>query len=226
MFSKRVKGLEIEYDSGEDQDLLERTLEQYSAGFAFAGDASSDSVSFLEGGIQINNSLEFLLSGFFLNALDHQPQPSDPPSSSSLQATETAETQSGLRLAAILSPLEWLKLIPSVTQIEGAREEKGRLAEHQKLGLETWMILPSSRIAVFMAAHAKNQEDLLDRPLGFSPDWQTLDMALGLRYHLSDSLRFSLYGTHAYTPDLTEYDDSGRRNMPLDDISFQVNIKF
>jgi cell wall-associated NlpC family hydrolase len=227
MFSKRVKGLEIEYDSDGDPDLLERTLEQYSAGFAFAGDSASDTVSFLEGGIKINDSLEFLLTGFFLNTLDYEPQPLNPQSSESLQATENAETQSGFRLAAILSPLEWFKLIPSVTQIEGVQQEKGHLADHQKLGLETWMILPSSRIAVFMAAHAKNQEDFFESPLGSSPDLQTLDVALGLHYHLSDSLRFSLYGTHAYTPDLKDNsDDSGRRDMPLDDISFQFNIKF
>jgi hypothetical protein len=77
-----------------------------------------------------------------------------------------------------------------------------------------------------MAAHARNQEDLIDRPLGVNPDWQTMDVALGLHYHLSDSLRFSLWGTHAYNPDAKAVDDSARRNAPLDEMSFQLNIKF
>lgn len=226
MFSKRVKGLEIEYDADDDRDLLERSLEQYSAGFAFAGGADSDAVSFLEGGIKINNSLEFLMSGFFLNALDNESQVLNPPSSA-LRPAETSETQTGFRLSAIFSPMEWFKLIPSLTQVEGSSAGKSRLSDQQKLGLETWMILPSSRVAVFMAAHAQNQEDIFEKPLSSSPDMQALDMALGLHYHLSDSLRFSLYGTHAYNLDLKDNsEEAGWRNMPVDDISFQLSIKF
>jgi len=78
---------------------------------------------------------------------------------------------------------------------------------------------------VFMAAYARNQDDLFERPLNASPDWQNMDMALGLHYQLSDSLRFSLWGTHAYTPDARVNEESGRRPS-VDDVSFQVNIKF
>jgi hypothetical protein len=132
----------------------------------------------------------------------------------------------GFRLAAILSPIEWIKLIPSVTQVEGDKNENRRDQDYQKVGLETWMILPSSRVAVFMAAHAKNQEDFFERPLGVSPDWQTMDVALGLHYHLSDSLKFSLWGTQAYNPDLKMSEDTGRRNAPVEDVSFQFKINF
>jgi hypothetical protein len=147
------------------------------------------------------------------------------PSLADLSGPEPShEGEGGFRLATIFSPWEWFKLIPSVTQVEGGKDESNR--DYQKLGLETWMILPSSGMAVFMAAHARNQEDLIDRPLGVNPDWQTMDVALGLHYHLSDSLRFSLWGTHAYNPDAKAVDDSARRNAPLDEMSFQLNIKF
>ena len=161
------------------------------------------------------------MSGFFLSSLeDNAPSDSLVPSAG-LSGPESNEGESGFRLAAILSPLEWFKLVPSVAQIEGSRER-----DHQKLGLETWMFLPTSRVAVFMAAHARNQEDVFERPLDVSPDWQTMDMALGLHYHLSDSLRFSLWGMHAYNPDLKAAEDFGRRNAPVDEMSFQLNIKF
>jgi hypothetical protein len=88
------------------------------------------------------------------------------------------------------------------------------------------MILPSSRVAVFMAAHAKNQEDFFEQPLGVSPDWQTMDFALGLHYHLSESLRFSLYGTQAFNPDLRPNEDAGRRSTSVEDVSFELNIRF
>jgi hypothetical protein len=117
-------------------------------------------------------------------------------------------------------------LIPSVTQVEENKQDKNRDRDHQKFGLETWMFLPSSRVAVFMAAHAKNEEDFFERPVAASPDWQTMDVALGLHYHLSDSLRFSLWGTQAYQPDLKANEDTGRRNASVEEVSFQFNLRF
>jgi cell wall-associated NlpC family hydrolase len=223
MFSKRMRGIEIAEENDEDLEF-ERDLMQDSLISAFDGNDAE--VRFLDVGIKVNDSLELLLSGFFLNSLEAS-GPSGPISeSASLSGPEPDESESGggLRLAAILSPLEWFKLIPSVTQIEGGRDE-GRRSQ-QKLGLETWMILPTTRMAVFLAAHATNQDNLFDRPLGVNPDWQTMDVALGLHYHLSDSLRFSLWGSYAYNPDAKTFEDSGRRNAALDEMSFQLNFKF
>jgi cell wall-associated NlpC family hydrolase len=222
MFSKRMRGLEM--DAEEDDDLdLHRDLMRDSMSFAFNGDDADG--RFLDFGIQLNDSLELLLSGFFINSLENNGPPSLTLSSADVTGPAPgSETEGGFRLASIFSPLEWFKLIPSVTQVEGARDERSR--DHQKLGLETWMILPSSGMAVFMAAQARNQDDLFERPLGVSPDWQTMDVALGLHYHLSDSLRFSLWGTHAYNPDAKAVDETGKRSAPLEEMSFQLNIKF
>jgi NlpC/P60 family len=222
MFSKRVHGLEV--SEGVDDDLeLDRDLMRDSMSSAFDGEDAD--VRFLDFGVKLNDSLELLLSGFFINSLENNGPPGAMPSSSDLTGPEpTNEAEGGFRLAAILSPLEWFKLIPSVAQVEGGKEDRSR--DHQKLGLETWMILPSSGMAVFMGAHARNQDDLFERPLGVSPDWQTMDVALGLHYHLSDSLRFSLWGTHAYNPDAKALDEPGKRNAPMDEMSFQLNIKF
>jgi cell wall-associated NlpC family hydrolase len=226
MFSKRVKGFEIESDSDEEKDL-ERALEQFSAGFTFAGDDSANAVSFLEGGLKITDSLEFLLSGYFRNALDDHSLLSDPLlDSSALPASGLDEMESSVRLDSILSPLDWFKLIPSVTHFTDTTEGENGDGDFQRLGLETRMILPSARVAVFMAAHALNQEDLLENPLSFSPDWQTLDLTLGVDYRLSDSLRFSLLGTHSYTSDFEENDESGQPNTPLDDVSFRLQLQF
>jgi hypothetical protein len=53
-----------------------------------------------------------------------------------------------------------------------------------------------------------------------------MDFALGLHYHLSDSLRFSLWGTQAFYPDLKANEDLGRRSTSVEDVSFQLNIRF
>lgn len=219
MFSKRMRGLDL-LEGGEEDLDLHKDLMQDSLAFGLDRDGSD--VSFLDFGVKVNDSLELMVSGFFLNALDDNTRPNSIVPSAGLSGPESKEGEGGFRLAAILSPLEWFKLIPSVIQSGGSRGER----DFQKLGLETWMFLPTSRVAVFLAAHTRNQEDLFERPLDVSPDWQTLDMALGLHYHLSDSLRFSLWGTHAYTPDLKAAEDSGRRNAPVDEMSFQLNIKF
>jgi cell wall-associated NlpC family hydrolase len=222
MFSKRMRGIELS-EEGDDDLELHRDMMRDSMSFAFGSDDAD--VRFLDFGIKLNDSLEFLLSGFFLNSLEDPGLQSPMPSPAELSGPEPSkEGESGFRLATIFSPWEWFKLIPSVTQVEGVKDERNR--DYQKLGLETWMILPTSGMAVFMAAHARNQDDLQDRPLGVNPDWQTMDVALGLHYHLSDSLRFSLWGTHAYTPEAKAVDDSARRNAPLDEMSFQLNIKF
>jgi len=225
MFSKRARGLELAEDNDEETDLT-KALVQDSFSFALDSNDPAEKFSFLEAGVKINDSLEFLLSGFFLNAVDENGPPPDQESFAALKATDPSEGEGGFRLAAILSPLEWIKLIPSVTQVESDKNDKKRDRDYQKLGLETWMILPSSRLSVFMAAHAKNQEDFFERPLGVSPDWQTMDVALGLHYHLSDSLRFSLWGTQTYSPDLKANEDAARRNAPIEDVSFQFKINF
>jgi hypothetical protein len=225
MFSKRLRGLEP-FDDKEQEEGLTKALVQDSFSFSLDGVDHTEQFTFLEAGIQLNDSLEFLLSGFFLNALQENDMPPDPESSAAIKTADPSETGSGFKLAAVLSPLEWIKLIPSVIQVEEDKRDKQRERDPQKLGLETWMILPSSRVAVFMAAHAKNQEDLFERPLGLAPDLQTMDVALGLHYHLSDSLRFSIWGTQAYPSDLKTNEEVGKRNAPVEDVSFQFNIRF
>lgn len=225
MFSKRARGLDL-LDEHDGEADLTNALIQDSLNFSLDGGGDAERFSYLEAGVQINDSLEFLLSGFFLNALDAADAPPDPDASTALPAGGPAKTESGIRLAAIISPLEWFRLISSVTQVEEDKPEAHRERGYQKFGLETWMILPSSRLAVFMAAHAKNQEDFFERPLAVSPDWQNVDFALGLHYHLSDSLRFSIWGTQTYNTDLRTSEDSGRRSTSSEDVSFQFNIRF
>jgi hypothetical protein len=225
MFSKRARGLELQDEHDEATDLT-RALVQDSFNFTLDLGDSAERFSYLEAGVQINDSLEFLVSGFFLNALEASDMPPDPDSSAAIQTSSLTDADGGFRLAAILSPLEWIKLIPSVTQVDDDKAQKSRDRDYQKFGLETWMILPASRVAVFMAAHAKNQEDFFERPLEVSPDWQTMDFALGLHYHLSESLRFSLYGTQAFNPDLRTNEDAGRRSTSVEDVSFELNIRF
>lgn len=225
MFSKRARGLDLSDEPDGVADLT-NALVQDSLNFSLDAGRDPERFSYLEAGVQINDSLEFLLSGFFLNALDEADTPPDPDASAAIPAGTPAEAESGIRLAAVLSPLEWFKLIPSVTQVEEDKSEANRERDYQKFGLETWMILPSSRVAVFMAAHAKNQEDFFERPLAVSPDWQNMDFALGLHYHLSDSLRFSIWGTQTYNTDLRTNEDTGRRGTSSEDVSFQFNVRF
>jgi cell wall-associated NlpC family hydrolase len=223
MFSKRMRGLDLLEDADDEGDF-HRDLMRDS--LAFTVDSDDSEVSFLNFGAQVNDSIELMVSGFFLSSLEENGPPDPLMAAADRDGSESSEGEAGFRLAAILSPLEWFKLIPSVTQIESSQAERKRERDYQKLGLETWMFLPTSRMAVFMAAHARNQEDLFERPLDVSPDWQTMDMALGLHYHLSDSLRFSLWGTHAYNPDIKAAEDAGRRNAPVDEMSFQMNLRF
>jgi cell wall-associated NlpC family hydrolase len=224
MFSKRARGLDLGDERDEDLEI-DKMLAMYSFSSGVGAGHALDNFSFLETGVQLNDSLEFILSGFMMNALETSEAPADPYSSDAIPA-ESPEFESGFRLAAAISPLEWIRLVPSITQIDEDKQDKGSGRDYQKLGLETWMILPSSKVAVFMAAHARNQEDLFERPLGVSPDWQNMDFALGLHYHLSDSLRFSLWGTQTANTDLRANEEPGRRNSPVEDVSFQFNFRF
>jgi cell wall-associated NlpC family hydrolase len=226
MFSKRVRGLDIgEEDEEEDADL-DRALKQYSAAFALGAGEQSEMVSVLDGGIKVNDSLELVLSGFFLNALDDNPQNEDPESLPALQNTVASEPETGFRLAAVISPLEWFKLIPSMTQFDRSGEDDSRDRGFQKLGLETWFMFPYSNLALFMAARADNQNDLFEQPLAVAPNWETVDVALGLHYSLSDSLRFSIWGTRNYSPDQKVTEDPARRGSASDDVSFKLDIRF
>ncbi len=223
MFSKRMRGIDVGENDDDTKDFgRDFTRESYRMTLDRGNDSG---VSFLDFGVKLNDSLELLLSGFFRNSLDdHGPTGDISPLSSSMAGPESTVNSGGGRMLAVLSPFEWIKLIPSITHVE-MRDEQSR--DYQKLGLETWMILPSTRLSVFMAAYAKNRDDLFERPLSVSPEWQAMDLSLGLHYKLSDSLRFSLWGTHGYTPDSRTKEDSGAgRRPPIDDVSFELNIQF
>jgi cell wall-associated NlpC family hydrolase len=223
MFSKRMRGLDLGEDDADEGLSFRQGFMQDSYRLAFDSRYDTD-VSLLDFGIKVNDSLEFLLSGFFLSSLaDPGPAADMAPPPSSLNSIESTSEGGGFRLSAILSPSEWIKLVPSFIQTE-MRDDRSR-DRQQKYGLETWMILPSTNLSVFMAAYTRNQDDLFERPLNASPDWQTMDLGLGLHYQLSDSLRFSLWGTHAYTPDSRANEDVTRRPVQSD-VAFQLNIKF
>jgi len=225
MFSRRMRGLELE-EEREDQDTLAFERELKKDAFLAGLGRDELEVRFLEGGIEINDTLELLLSGFFLNALDAKGLlPESAFAAESVPQDGLRAGESGFRVGASISLLEWLKIIPSIFQIENARDDQN--PRQQRMGLETWMILPESRVAVFLAAHARNQEDLLQRPREINPDMQTADVSLGLHYHFSDALRFSLWGSHAYRPEPDEALDGGRRSpTALDELSIQFRLQF
>jgi cell wall-associated NlpC family hydrolase len=226
MFSKRFRGLEM-VEEPEDVTGFEKDLARDSASFAFSDFGAGGMLSTLEAGVRVNDSLELALSGFFQRALSDSDPAADSLTVVSSTLPESKETEGGFRLAAILSPSEWFKLTPSVTQLDSAGDRSGRdRDQRQKIGLESWMVLPSTKMAVFMGAHASNQENLLQNPTAVSPDWQTLNFALGLHYTLSDSMRLSLWGTHAYTPDTKPGEDPARRSTGLEDVGIQLDIKF
>lgn len=226
MFSKRFRGLEM-VEEPEDVMGFEKDLARDSASFALSDFGAGGMLSTLETGVRVNDSLELALSGFFQRALLDGDPSADSLTVVSSTLPESKESEGGFRLAAILSPSEWFKLTPSVTQIDSAGDRSGRERDQrQKIGLESWMVLPSTKMAVFMGAHASNQENLLQNPTAVSPDWQTLNFALGLHYTLSDSMRLSLWGTHAYTADAKPGEDPTRRSTGLEDVGIQLNIKF
>jgi cell wall-associated NlpC family hydrolase len=226
MFSKRFRGLEL-VEEPEESLGFEKDLARDSASFAFSDFGAGGMLSTLEAGVRVNDSIELALSGFFQRALSDSDPSADSLTVVPSMLPESKESEGGFRLAAILSPWEWFKLTPSVTQIDSAGERSGRERDQrQKIGLESWMVLPSTKMAVFMGAHANNQENLLQNPTAMSPDWQTLNFALGLHYTLSDSMRLSLWGTHAYTPDAKPGEDPARRSTGLEDVGIQLDIKF
>jgi cell wall-associated NlpC family hydrolase len=214
MFSKRFRGLET-VEEPEDDTNFEKDLARDSASFAFSDFGDGGMLSTLEAGVRVNDSLELALSGFFQSALSDSDPSADSSTVVSSTLPESKDSEGGFRLAAILSPSEWFKVKPSVTQIDSAGDRSGRESDQrQKLGLESWMVLPSTKMAVFLGAHANNQENLLQNPTAVSPDWQSLNFALGLHYTLSDSLRLSLWGTHAYSPDGKPGEDPVRAAAP------------
>ncbi len=226
MFSKRFRGLEL-VEEPEDVAGFEKDLARDSASFAFSGFGTGGMFSSLETGVRVNDSLELALSGFFQRTLSDSDPSADSPTIVSSTLPESKESEGGFRLAAILTPSEWFKFSPSVTQIDSAGDRSGRERDQrQKIGLESWMVLPSTKMAVFMGAHANNQENLVQNPTAMSPDWQSLNFALGLHYTLSDSMRLSLWGTHAYTPDTRTGEDPARRSSGLEDVGIQLDIKF
>ncbi len=228
MLTKRVKGLQIGYDTTEPDSAFDDTFTELALGFLFPGETKS--INYLESGFKFNDWPEVRLTGFHSQALAESMQASGADTPLPLQPMPyyLDEGVSGFRLATVFAPLPWegFRLIPSVTQISATNDRAGLDEESQTLGLETWMALPASRLAVFMGARAQNRDDILTRPLAISPDWNTLDFSLGLHYSLSDALNFSLTGTHAYRAAFEDDDLQEGPDRMLEDISFRLSFQF
>lgn len=228
MSAKRVPSLDIQ--KGTLDRGLAKDVKKDSVALAFAGDvstfASVQKVQYAEAGINVTDSTALQVSGFSVNALNDYAYSFGKASAAAMYNPAGDELQRGFRLSAVISPAEWFKLIPSVTQYSDGADATVRLGDYQRLGLETWMILPSSRMALFMAASAKNLEDMFERPLNASPDWESLNVALGLHYYLSESLRFSLKGSRSHGVEPVQNADSEQDKKVLDDVTFQMNYQF
>ncbi len=230
MLTKRVKGLQIGYDTAPDADAeFGDTFTELALGSAFSGD-STRGVSYLEGGFKFNEWPEFRLTGFYAHALAETAPGPQMPDLLALQPVPyyLDDSLSGFRLATVFSPLPWegFHLVPSVTQISTRNEATGLKDKTQTLGLETWLALPSSHIAFMMGAHAQNRHDIFNRPLELTPDWQTLDFSIGLRYRLSDAFDLSLTGTHAYRAAFEDEEALDGADRLLEDLSFRLRFKF
>jgi len=209
---------------------LARNMKMDSADLAFARDSlrgnAVQKVNYVESGVQVSDSAALQVTGFAVNAFEDHPGSTVPYRAAAMRDPHGDELQRGLRFSAVISPTQWFKLIPSVTQYSDGADAVEHSGDYQRLGLETWMILPSSRTALFMAASARNFDDMFDRPLNASPDWESLNVALGIHYHLSDSLHFSLKGTRSRGPLNLEDKDSRQPDKVLDDVSFHMNYLF
>jgi len=225
MLTKRVKGLQIGYDTAPDA-AFDDTFTEMALGSIFPGETSH--INYLESGFKFNDWPEVRLTGFYSQALAESMQ--DTGSSLPLQPMPyyLDEGVSGFRLATVFAPLPWegFRLVPSVTQISAGNTRAGLNEKRQTLGLETWLALPASRMALSMGARAQNRDDIFTRPLAISPDWHTLDFSLGLHYRLSDALNFSLTGTHAYRATFEDDDLQEGPDHLLEDISFRLNFRF
>jgi hypothetical protein len=101
--------------------------------FALSGFGDGGMLSTLETGVRVNDSLELALSGFFQRALSDSDPSADSLTAVSSMLPDPKESESGFRLAAILSPSEWFKLTPSVTKIDSAGEHSGARRSTSKI---------------------------------------------------------------------------------------------
>lgn len=226
MLSRRIKDLAD--DRAASGQELNRMLEQFSLGLAYAGETASQNIHFLDSGVRLSDASEFRLSASYKHNLNPSPDNTDQRWPLALRPSRPVEGESRLRLSAVLAPLplEGFKLVPSITQIMDNRERTSINGETQTLGLETWMALPSSGVALFLGAQARNREDLLRWPLKMTPDWQTLDFSLGVYYRFSNTLGFSVLSTHASNLRYWETEGTEGQSWRLEDISFKVNYRF
>ena len=150
MFSKRFRGLETV------RNLKTLWISRKSSRTIRPPPCVSDfgaggMLSTLEAGVRVNDSLELALSGFLRKRpLGQRPVRGQFNGVYLRRSPDSNESEGGFRLAAILSPWEWFKVKPSVTQIDSAGDRLGRKHDQrQKIGLESWMVLPSTRWPFF-----------------------------------------------------------------------------
>jgi len=138
----------------------------------------------------------------------------------------TLETQ-GFRLFMDLTPLNWLRITPSVTHLRNLGNETD-LSETavQVFGVEALLKPPASRWSFAMSAQTGNQENSFNWTPRSSPSRGSLEMTFALGLDLSDSLAFSFIGM-SRDYGMRDISDQDEKLLPFfTDFAFEVGFAF
>jgi hypothetical protein len=129
----------------------------------------------------------------------------------------------GIKLASAFQPSPWLRITPSITYYDYAKENEDILnAPEWLFGLNTVLLPFHKQWSLSMLLQYSEKDDFKDLNSPYSR-FSSLDLAIKLGIHLTDNLQFSIMGEHDKRS--TAYGISGD-SLILDSKTSNVSMSF
>lgn len=137
------------------------------------------------------------------------------------------ESLHGIRVFANITPLRYLRITPSITQMNDWSLETGEQDfAFQVLGLETLLKTPESRWSFAMSARTENMEDFFNWPPKVTPDWNSYEVTFGLGFRHSDALNFSFIGMREYNETHALSENELRLSPVTNNFAIKMDLSF
>ncbi|MEW6079782.1 MAG: C40 family peptidase [Thermodesulfobacteriota bacterium] len=195
----------------------------------------SDTGSGMSSDVLLDSFVDLKMETFFLMQ-DLQPFQSgllDPPTEGKFIGNmEQFSLRHGVRLSTGWTPFTWLQLAPYWTYVIDSDPALERSSDMTNMGLSAEIVHPDLRWSFSFAAQPSQYSLQTERSYLWDTDWRDMDLFFGCRYRISDTWKFSLFGTGRFGMEETDtFSSLGNRELSLlpdgiDELAVRLDFAF
>lgn len=214
--SGRIPGLALA-ESGNDDDTDCQGYHQDRFQWSMAT-LQSGTGSGLSSDVLVDSFVSLKMETFFL-LHDLQPFRPEMLNAETLERTGGNTNQfslrHGVRFSTGWTPFTWLQLAPYWTHVIDSDPALKQSTDTTNMGLSAEIAHPGLRWSFSFAAQPSLYSLQDDRPYLWDTDWRDMDLFFGCRYRISDTWKFSMFGTGRIGTEESNALTMGSRDLSL-----------